>query len=152
MLWSPELPFTLLLCGLTPRLSGKESTCQVGDAGTKVWSRGQEDPLERERATHSSILAWEIPWTEEPGRLQSMGWHNNWTRLSSSTTARSFAGSTLSPVSHCPFWASCFEQASAQIYWLGQKVRLGFRTIVWGNPNEVFGQPNTISRKTYPVP
>ena len=34
---------------------------------------GQEDPLEEEIATHSSILAWTIPWTEEPGRLQSMG-------------------------------------------------------------------------------
>ena len=34
---------------------------------------GQEDPLEKEIATHSSILAWEIPWTEEPGRLQSIG-------------------------------------------------------------------------------
>ena len=33
---------------------------------------GQEDPLEKEMATHSSILAWGIPWTEEPGRLQSM--------------------------------------------------------------------------------
>ena len=32
-----------------------------------------EDPLEKEMATHSSILAWEVPWTEEPGRLQSMG-------------------------------------------------------------------------------
>ena len=34
---------------------------------------GQEDPLEKEMAPHSSILAWRIPWTEEPGRLQSMG-------------------------------------------------------------------------------
>ena len=34
---------------------------------------GQEDPLEKEMATHSTILAWEIPWTEEPGGLQSMG-------------------------------------------------------------------------------
>ena len=34
---------------------------------------GQEDPLEKEMATHSSILAWETPWTEEPGGLQSMG-------------------------------------------------------------------------------
>ena len=40
---------------------------------TWVQSLGQEDPLEKEMATHSSILAWEIPWTEEPGRLQSMG-------------------------------------------------------------------------------
>ena len=39
----------------------------------QVRSLGQEDPLEEETATHSSILAWEIPWTEEPGRLQSMG-------------------------------------------------------------------------------
>ena len=39
----------------------------------EVQSLGWEDPLEKEMATHSSILAWEIPWTEEPGRLQSMG-------------------------------------------------------------------------------
>ena len=40
---------------------------------TQVHSLGQEDPLEKEMATHSSILAWEIPWMEEPGKLQSMG-------------------------------------------------------------------------------
>ena len=40
-----------------------------GDVGL---TRGQEDPLEKEMATHSSILAWETPWTEEPGGLQSM--------------------------------------------------------------------------------
>ena len=40
---------------------------------TQVRSLGQEDPLEKEMATHSSILAWRIPWTEEPGGLQSMG-------------------------------------------------------------------------------
>ena len=40
---------------------------------TRVGSLGREDPLEKEMATHSSTLAWEIPWTEEPGRLQSMG-------------------------------------------------------------------------------
>ncbi len=40
---------------------------------TWAQSLGQEDPLEKEMATHSSILAWKIPWTEEPGRLQSMG-------------------------------------------------------------------------------
>ena len=38
-----------------------------------VQSLGQEDPLEKEMATHSSILAWRIPWAEEPGGLQSMG-------------------------------------------------------------------------------
>ena len=40
---------------------------------TQVQFLGQEDPLEKEMAIHSSILAWEIPWTEEAGRLQSMG-------------------------------------------------------------------------------
>jgi len=40
---------------------------------TCVQSPGKEDPLEKEMATHSSILAWEIPWAEEPGRLQSTG-------------------------------------------------------------------------------
>ena len=39
---------------------------------TGIRSPGWEDPLEKEMATHSSILAWKIPWTEEPGRLQSM--------------------------------------------------------------------------------
>jgi len=41
----------------------------------EIWvqSMGWEDPLEKEMATHSSILAWEIPWTQEPGGLQSMG-------------------------------------------------------------------------------
>ena len=40
---------------------------------TRVRTLGQENPLEKEMATHSSILAWRIPWSEEPGRLQSMG-------------------------------------------------------------------------------
>ena len=50
-------------------LSGKESACSAGDAGDMVWSLGQEDPLEEEMATHSSILAWEISWTEKPEGL-----------------------------------------------------------------------------------
>ena len=50
----------------------------------EMWVRflGWEDPLEKEMVTHSSILAYEIPWTEEPGRLQSMGSQKSWTRLS----------------------------------------------------------------------
>ena len=40
---------------------------------TQVQSLGWEDPLEKEMATHSNTIAWKIPWTEEPGRLQSMG-------------------------------------------------------------------------------
>ena len=49
---------------------GTESAC---NAGTHVQFLDQEDPMEKEMATHSSILAWRIPWTEEPGGLQSMG-------------------------------------------------------------------------------
>ena len=47
-----------------------------------VASLSQEDPLEKEMATCSSILAWEIPWTEEPGELQPMGSKNYWAGLS----------------------------------------------------------------------
>ena len=49
---------------------GKESSC---NAETCVWSLGWEDPLEKGVATHSSVLAWRIPWAEEPGVLRSMG-------------------------------------------------------------------------------
>ena len=51
---------------------------------TRVRSLGWEDPLEEEMATHSSILAWRIPWTEEPGGLQSTGSQSR-TRLSDFT-------------------------------------------------------------------
>ena len=49
---------------------GKESSCNAGDPGS---ISGQEDPLEKGMASHSSILPWRIPWAEEPGGLQSMG-------------------------------------------------------------------------------
>ena len=45
----------------------------------QVQSLGQDDPLEEEMATHTSILAWKIPWTEEPGSLQPMGWQKSQT-------------------------------------------------------------------------
>ena len=50
----------------------KNSPANEGDVG-------QEDPLKEEMATHFNILAWEIPWMEEPGRLQSMGLQKSWT-------------------------------------------------------------------------
>ena len=52
---------------------GKESACSVE---TWVRSLGWEDPLEKEMATHSSILAWKIPWMEKPGRVQSTDLHS----------------------------------------------------------------------------
>ena len=48
----------------------KKFVCQAGEVGSVP---GLEDPLEKKMATHSTILVWEIPWTEKPGRLQSMG-------------------------------------------------------------------------------
>ena len=51
----------------------KEPACNAGDSGDLGSIPGWEDPLEEEMATHSSILAWRIPWTEEPGGLWSMG-------------------------------------------------------------------------------
>ena len=57
--------------------------------GTWVRYLGWEDPpLEEEMATYSSILAWEIPWTEGPGTLQSMGLPKSWTQLGDKTTTK----------------------------------------------------------------
>ena len=54
--------------------AGKSKICsEAGTLETQVQSLGQKEPLEKEMATHSSILAWRIPRTEEPGELQSMG-------------------------------------------------------------------------------
>ena len=64
---------TMCLVGLSWWLTGKESACQC---------RNLEDPLEKGMATHCSTLAWKIPWTEEPGELQSMGSHKSGTQLS----------------------------------------------------------------------
>ena len=59
--------YPMLYHGGLPGVSeSKESACNAGDLGL-------ENPLEKGMAIHSSILAWKIPWTEEPGRLQSMG-------------------------------------------------------------------------------
>ena len=56
---------------------------------TRVRSLGQRDPLEEEMTTHSSILAWEIPWTKEPGRLQSIGLQSQTGLIGYTTTASS---------------------------------------------------------------
>ena len=74
--WSERIPWkrdrlcTPVFLGFPGGSDGKESA-----ATRKTWVRslGQEDPLEKEMATHSSVLAWRIPWTEEPGGLQSVG-------------------------------------------------------------------------------
>ena len=67
--WSVVVTFPF--CSSFPDGSGgKESAYNAGDPGLIP---GQEDPMEKGMATHSSILVWRIPWTEEPGILQSLG-------------------------------------------------------------------------------
>ena len=71
---------------------------------TQVWSLGEEDPMEKETATHSSILAWKIPWTEEPGRLPSMGSQrvrHDWA-TSLSLTIWTFVGKVMSLLFNTP--------------------------------------------------
>ena len=63
---------------------GSEVKASAWNAGDPVRSLGREDPLEKEMATHSTILAWRIPWTQEPGGLQSTGSQSQ-TRLSDFT-------------------------------------------------------------------
>ena len=69
-----EAPFFQLVCGVPwVALVVRDGLLMREALETWVPSLGQEDPLEEGTATHSSILAWRIPWTEEPGGLQSMG-------------------------------------------------------------------------------
>ena len=65
--WSPGTGASLM-AQWVKNLPAVQETLEI-----QIQSLGQEDPLEGEMATHSSILAWEIPWTEGPGGLQSMG-------------------------------------------------------------------------------
>ena len=65
--------FILEGLGFPSGLASKVSTCSAGDAGRRVRFLGLEDPQEEGMATHSSLLAWKIPWIEKPGGPQSMG-------------------------------------------------------------------------------
>ena len=72
-----------LVVGSSGVAAGKESAYQCKK--TQVWSLGQEDPLEEEMATHSSVFAWKIPWTEDPSGLQFGGLQrvgHNWAQHS----------------------------------------------------------------------
>ena len=60
-------PFLSLVWASLVAPAVKELACNAGDAGVRSLGLGGEDPLKEEMATHSSILAWRIPWTEEPG-------------------------------------------------------------------------------------
>ena len=78
--WLQEKLFGIPSCGDFPSGSAVKNMPAIQEM--KVQFLIQEDPLEKEMATHSIVLAWEIPWTEEPGRLQSMGSQKSQTHLS----------------------------------------------------------------------
>ena len=96
---------------------------------TQVWSLGWEDPLEKEMATHSSILAWRILWIEEPGRLQSMGsqkFGHNW------ATSLCFAFCSIS---------------TAAAGWESETYTWAFKVFPgkwWGFPHRSVGKESTV--------
>ena len=72
----------LLICLFWASLVAKSVKNLPAMQGTQVQFLGWEDLLEKEMATHSSIIAWEIPWTEKPGGLRCRGVSNSWTQMS----------------------------------------------------------------------
>ena len=128
---------------------GKASACNAGDLGSIV---GQEDHLVKEMATPSSILAWKIPWTEKPGRLQSMGWQrvrHNW--------ATSQQDDNIQPW-HTPFavWNQSvfpypvltivsWSAYRSQVRWSGIPISLRiFHSLLWSTQSKVW-RSQTIS-------
>ena len=86
---------------------------------TWVWSLGGEDPLEKEMATHSSILAWRILWTEEPGGLQSIGSQRVW---------YDWMTNTLGSWNLLSQWSDEPRKNQYLVRWERSKFRLGHRT------------------------
>ena len=100
-------------------ISGSDHKEPACNAGSRVWSLGWEDPLEKGMATHSSILAWRIPWTEETGGLQFMRVTKSWTQQNDSNLYIHPPLLDLphtTPISHlpghhrAPSWAPCAVQ------------------------------------------
>ena len=88
-----------------------------------VWSLGQENPLKEEMATHSRVLAWRIPWTEEPGRLQSMG-RKSQTRLSNWAWAhdRNCMAQTSKVIAQDPLFHHCIHITKLGIWQAFEKL------------------------------
>ena len=96
---------------------------------TWIWSLGLEEPVEKEMATHSSILAWIIPWTEEPGRLQSMGSQgvgHNW-----ATNIYIYAVWGC----YCPWIWDTIHLTMTRDTYLTATICLPILHIKWGNPS-----------------
>ena len=88
-----DMQYCVTYRGFPGGASGKQSACLIQETlETQVWYLGWEDLLEEGRETHPSVLAWRIPWTEEPGRLQSIGLHrvgHDWSNLACMYTSMS---------------------------------------------------------------
>ena len=121
-----------------------------------VWSLGWEDPLEEEMATHSSIFAWTIPWTEEPGGLQSIGLQrvrHDWSDLACTHTCMSELSrgqqAIASRLFGLPRWFSG-QDSACQCRWCGRRrFDPWVRKIPWrrkGNPIQYSCQENSVDR------
>ena len=119
----------LAFLGLPRWCSGKESTCLCRKHKTRVRSLGREDPLDKEMATCSSILAWKIPWIQEPGELKSMGLqrvrHDSFEFYSLTLQAQ-----TLSPLKGVIFYISNFKMCLW--YYIKSKMAISPRTDIIG--------------------
>ena len=91
--------------GFPAGISDKELSFQCRRHETRVQSMDWQDPLEEEMATHPNILAWRIPWTEEPGRLQSIGSHRarGWSGLACTHIAFNSEGVLFHCLAFCDF-------------------------------------------------
>ena len=115
-LWSLPTPLrysALWKQGFPGGASVKESACQCRRHKKYGWSLHQEDPLEEGMATHSGILAWRIPWTEEPGGLQSMGLQrvrHDWRYLArtNALSALHMQGGWVEGLSSTSWWGSLY--------------------------------------------
>ena len=111
-----------------PSFSGRESACQCRRCSFDP--RVGEDPLEKAVATHSSIIAWEIPQSEKPGRLQSIGSQKNWTQLSAYTTTSLVA----QMVKHLPAMWETWVQSLGQQDPLEKEMATHSNTLAWKIP------------------
>ena len=108
---------------------------------TGVWSLGWENPLEKGMATHSSILAWRIPWTEQPGRLSS--WTHKelvmtqWLTLLHSSLVSASGQEPRSPCSHCRTLSTKSPKSTGEfpfiLLFLALPLPLPFYCTVWGS-------------------
>ena len=136
-IWVTVWGYPLHSKGFSSSSDGKEYTCNAGDPSLRLQSLGQEDPLEKGTATHSSILAWRIPWTEEPGGLQSM-WP--WRVRHDWVTVRGLCSFLSSVLLQQKFevMGQCYSSVTAQFY-LASKGKYILEAWGWANPKEVGG-------------